>query len=166
MKKLLGIVLLGFIFIGFTAMSAHRFYVAIYQVNYVPQKKELQITARIFTDDLNEALKKSYQKSTDIGSENESPEDQALMKRYLTEKFKISVNGQAKTMQYHSHEMESNVVVCYLTIKDLPRISKIEIENSVLTELHSEQQNIIQYNNNGKKQNLLLSSETTKGMLK
>jgi hypothetical protein len=35
-----------------------------------------------------------------------------------------------------------------------------------LTELYSEQQNIIQYSNNKNKQNLLLTSETTKGMLK
>jgi hypothetical protein len=57
-------------------------------------------------------------------------------------------------------------VICYLTIKEVTKISKIEVENSILTEVHDEQQNIIQFNNNGKKQNLLLTSSTTKGMLK
>lgn len=166
MKKVLKLAVLGLVFIGLTAMSAHRFYVAIYQINYVPQKKALQITARIFVDDLNEVLEKQYHKATALGSEKESAEDIALMKKYLNEKFKITVNGQVKPLQYHSHEMESNVLVCYLSIKDLAKVTKVAIENSILTELHSEQQNIIQYNNNGQKQNLLLSSETTKGMLK
>jgi hypothetical protein len=31
----------------------------IYQVNYAPEKKMLQITSRIFIDDLNKALEKN-----------------------------------------------------------------------------------------------------------
>jgi hypothetical protein len=42
----------------------------------------------------------------------------------------------------------------------------LEIENSIITEVHNEQQNIIQANFNGQKHSLLLTSETIKGMLK
>lgn len=166
MKKAIKISALLVLFIGLTAMSVHRFYVGIYQVDFVPQKKRLEITTRIFMDDLNDALTKAYKKQTNIGDQKETPEDVALMKKYLSDKFKIYLNGQYKNFNYHSHEQENNVVICYLTIKDVAKISKIEIENSILTEIHEEQQNIIQFNNNGKKQNLLLSSSTTKGMLK
>jgi hypothetical protein len=130
------------------------------------QKKRVEITTRIFVDDLNEVLQKEYHQKTFIGTEKETPEAIALMKKYLAEKFKVSIDGQLKSMSYLSCEMENNVIICYLTIKDIPRISTMEIENSVLTELYSEQQNIIQYKNNSTKQNLLLTSETTKGMLK
>lgn len=146
-------------------MSLHRFYIAIYQLHYVPQKKMVQITTRIFIDDLNEALKKEYHKKTFVGTENETPEDITLMKKYMTERFKISINGQSKVINYLSNELENNVIICYLNIKDISKISSIEVENSILTELFPEQQNIIQYNNNGQKQNLLLTAETTKGML-
>jgi hypothetical protein len=117
-------------------------------------------------DDLNEALQKNYNQKTFIGTAKETPEAIALMKKYLAEKFKVSIDGHFKSMSYLSCEMENNVIICYLTIKDIPKISKMEVENSVLTELYSEQQNIIQYKNNRTKQNLLLTSETTKGMLK
>lgn len=46
----------------FTSMIAHKFYVSTYQVNYVSQKKMVQITSRIFIDDLNEALEKNTKK--------------------------------------------------------------------------------------------------------
>lgn len=147
-------------------MSLHRFYVAIYQVNYISQKKMVQITTRIFVDDLNDALKKKYQITTFIGSEKESVQDIALLKKYLADKFKLTINGQPKTMNYLSNESENNVIICYLNIKEVSKISTLEIENSILTELHPEQQNIIQFTNNGKKQNLLLTDEITKGMLK
>lgn len=166
MKKTIKISALLVLFIGLTSMSVHRFYVGIYQVDFVPQKKRLEITTRIFMDDLNDALAKAYKKQTNVGDSKETPEDVALMKKYLSDKFKIYLNGQLKTMNYHIHEQENNVVICYLTIKEVSKITKMEVENSILTELHDEQQNIIQFNNNGKKQNLLLSSSTTKGMLK
>ena len=166
MKNSIKIPVLIFLFIGLTSLTVHRFYVGIYQVDFVPQKKRLEITTRIFADDLNDALTKSFKKQTNIGAQNETPEDVALMRKYLASHFKIYFNGQQKTMNYHSHEIENNVVICYLTIKEVTKISKIEVENSILTEVHDEQQNIIQFNNNGKKQNLLLTSSTTKGMLK
>ena len=166
MKNSIKIPVLIFLFIGLTSLTVHRFYVGIYQVDFVPQKKRLEITTRIFADDLNDALTKSFKKQTNIGAQNETPEDVTLMRKYLASHFKIYLNDQQKNMNYHSHEIENNVVICYLTIKEVTKISKIEVENSILTEVHDEQQNIIQFNNNGKKQNLLLTSSTTKGMLK
>jgi hypothetical protein len=149
-----------------TAATTHRFYVAIYQINFMAPKKMIQITTRIFVDDLNEALKNKYHKKTFIGTEKETQEDTVLMEKYLSDKFKLSVNGSPRAMHYLSYELENNVIVCYLNIKDVKKITALEVENSILTELYSEQQNIIQFNNNGEKENLLLSSETTKGILK
>jgi hypothetical protein len=166
MKRLLKITFFTVLFFGLTAISVHRFYTAIYQINFVTQKKMVQITTRIFIDDLNEALKSKYHKRTFIGTEKETPDDLVLMKKYLAEKFKLTVNGQPKTMNYLSNELENNVIICYLNIKEIPKVSSLTIENSILTEVYSEQQNIIQYNNNGKKQSLLLTNETTKGTLK
>lgn len=166
MKRLFKIAVLSLLFVGLTSMSWHRFYVAIYQIDFVPQKKRVEITTRIFMDDLNDAVTKAYKKSTNIGTEKETPEDVVLLKKYLAENFKLSINGKPKAYSYLSSDVESNVVICYLSIKDVAKISSIDIENSILTEVHSEQQNIIQFNNNGKKQNLLLSSSITKGMLK
>ena len=57
MIKTIKITFLLFIFFLSTAMGLHRFYTAIYQINYVAEKKMIQITTRIFVDDLNDALK-------------------------------------------------------------------------------------------------------------
>jgi len=166
MKRLLKISFLTVLFFGLTAISAHRFYSAIYQINFVPKKKMIQITTRIFADDLNEALKKQYSKRTFIGSEKQSPEDIALMKKYIADKFKLIVNGQLKSMEFLSQENENNVLICYFRIKDISKINSLEIENSILTEVFPEQQNIIQFNNNGEKKSLLLTSSTKYGVLK
>lgn len=166
MIKTIKITFLLFIFFGSTAMGLHRFYTAIFQINYVAEKKMIQITTRVFADDLNDALKNQYHKTTFLGTDKETSEDTVLLKKYLSENFKLTVNGRPQAMNYLSNEVEDNVIICYLNIKDVSKINSLAIENSILIEIHPEQQNIIQFNNNGTKKSLLLSSETTKGMLK
>lgn len=166
MQKIVRITLLMVLFVSLSSMVAHKFYMSIYQINYVPQKKMIQITSRIFIDDLNDVLEKKFHKKYFIGTDRETPDDEAAMKKYLSEKFILKVNGIAKPMSFLSKEVDTNVLVCYFKIADVSKINKLEIENSALTELNVEQQNIIQANITGEKQSLLLTSENFKGMLK
>jgi hypothetical protein len=154
------------IFLLLTAAGYHRFYTAIFQINFVPQKKMVQITTRIFIDDFNDALKNQYHKTTFLGTDKETQDDINLMKKYLSEKLKLTVNGKFETLNYLSNEREDKVLICYFKINNITKLKSLEIENSILTEVHPEQQNIIQFSNNGTKSSLLLSGETTRGMLK
>ena len=164
-KKILN-TFIGLFFLMLMSFGVHKFYVSIYQINYAPEKKMLQITSRIFIDDLNEILHKKYNKKTFIGESNEAPEDVVLMKKYILEHFSIKVNGQQKAINYLSKELEGNVVICYYNVKEISKIKTLEIQNTALFDLNSEQQNIIQTNFNGNKQSLLLTNDNIKGMLK
>lgn len=166
MSKHVKIVTIAFMFVLFSAFAVHKFYVGMFQLEFVAQKKELQITTRLFIDDVNDALEKKYHKRTFIADPKESKEDQISLQNYIVEKFKIKINNQSKAYFFLSKEVENNVLICYFKIKDIPKINSIEIENSIMTELYPEQQNIIQFNNNGKKSSLLFTEETTTGTLK
>lgn len=148
------------------AFTTHKFYTAIYQINFVPKNKMVQITTRIFVDDLNEALENKFHKKAFLGSNNETPEDVDFLKKYLSEKFILKINGQQKPMLFLSKEVEDNILICYLKCVDISKITTLDVQNTIITEIHGEQQNIIQANFNNKKSSLLLDSETYKGMLK
>ncbi len=148
------------------AFTTHKFYTAIYQIHFVPQKKMVQITSRIFVDDLNEALEANYNKKAYLGTEKESPDDVNLLKKYLSEKFTIKINGKPQPMIFLSKEVEDNILICYLKCIEVTKVNSLEVHNTIITEVHSEQQNIIQAHFNNKKSSLLLDSETFKGMLK
>jgi len=164
-KRILFALLFGFI-ITLTSMSIHKFYVSIYQVNYLPQKKMLQITSRIFIDDLNNALEQKFKKKTHIGENNETQEDVIMLKTYMAENFTVEINNQKKSINYLSKEREGNVVICYFNCKDIAKINSIAIRNAALIEWNSEQQNIIQTTIYDKKQSLLLKEGELSGVLK
>lgn len=165
MKKSVCLSFLVVFLMGFSSFTIHKFYVSIYQVNYAQEKKMLQITSRIFVDDLNNVLYKKYGVKTFLGEKNESQNDINLMKKYLMSNFTIKVNGQQKAINYVNKEMEGNVLICYYTVKEIPKIKSLEIQNTALFDLNEEQQNIIQTNIYNKKQNLLLTPENVKGLL-
>jgi hypothetical protein len=56
MKKLLFFISI----ILLCSFSMHKFYVSMYQVNYNANAKRIEITTRIFIDDINTALEKKY----------------------------------------------------------------------------------------------------------
>jgi len=153
-------------FFTLSSMAAHKFYVSIYQITFASEKKMLQVTSRIFIDDLNNGMEHHFHKKTHIGESNESPEDIDLMKKYISEHFTIKVNGQKKTINYRTKELEGNVVVCYYNVKDINSVTSLEIHNDVLVDFNDEQQNIIQTTLYGKKQSLLLTADTVNGVLK
>ena len=166
MKKTILITFFGILFLMLTSFSVHKFYVALYQVNYAPEKKMLQITTRIFVDDLNSAVGKKYSKKINLGSENESVDDINFLKKYFSEKFYIKVNGQTKPILFLSKEMEGDVLICYFSMKEIQKINSLEIYNAVITEGNAEQQNIMHFNVSGVKNTLLFTESTSKGMLK
>ncbi|MFT6749001.1 MAG: hypothetical protein ACI9XR_000757 [Flavobacterium sp.] len=160
-KYALILFVLPFVF-GF---GLHKYYISIYQIDYIPNKKRVEITARIFADDLNTALEKKYKITSYLGSNKETPEDLVLLKKYFAEKLVVKINGQNKKIQFLFKELETNVVICYLKIENISKISEFELNNSILLEANSDQQNIIQYNINSKKGSLVFTTENFKQKL-
>jgi hypothetical protein len=57
----------------------------------------------------------------------------------FSRKFKALKSTESKTMTLLSKEMEGDVLICYLSIKEIPKINAIEIFNTVIIEGNSEQ---------------------------
>jgi hypothetical protein len=139
---------------------------AIFQVNYAPEKKMLQITSRIFIDDLNLALEKKYGKKTNLGLEKETVEDLNLLKKYFNENLIIKVNGQTKPLTFLSKEVEGDVLISYCRVAEVAKLQTAEINNTLLTHWNSEQQNILHFNAFGEKKSFLFTASNKTEVLK
>jgi hypothetical protein len=157
---------LGLLFLSVSAFEVHKFYMAIFQVNYAPEKKMLQITSRIFVDDLNLALEKKYGKKTFLGADKESADDQAILKKYFVENLQIKVNGQSKPVAFLSKELEGDILICYCRVTDVSKFHSVEITNTLLTHWNSEQQNILHFTAFGDKKTVLFTASNRIEVLK
>ena len=155
MKKQL---LLLFAVLFLSSFSAHKFYVSVTQIDYVPSKKRIEITSRIFIDDLEKGLNKRFNKKVNLTSTKELPEAEELIKSYLKEKIKISINKKPQNIEFLAREVEGDVLILYTKIAISKKINTFEIYNSLLTEVYSDQQNIVHTNINSNKKSILLTN--------
>lgn len=147
------------LFIITTAFAAHKFYVAVYQLDYISSKKELQITARLFIDDIEKVLEQKYNKKLQLATPQENNSSNELVLKYLQENCNIYINGKSYSLRYVTKEYEDNVLIVYLKCVSVPKIKKIQINNDVLVSLFPQHQNMMHINNNGNKKSMLLSAD-------
>lgn len=152
---------LGLLFIGvFSALIAfaHPFYVSITSVDYNPSKKRVEVSCRLFYDDLEVALKNQLGQHIDvIHPKNKAAADSAISK-YIRQNFKINVNNQPRNLRYVGYEIEEDVAWCYLEVSDVPAISKLDIVNQLLFKDFKNQSNIMHIKVNNTKKSTKLDN--------
>ena len=158
--------LLVILFSFLSAFTLNKFYVGVFQIDYFKEKKAVQITARLFIDDLEKALYKKHNKHIYITTKDEIAEANTLIANYLSEKLKIKINNKSQSLQFLTKEQEDNIVICYLKIPFKDNIKDLEITNTVLSDIFKEQQNLVHLNLNSNKKTLLFTNTETNQKLK
>jgi len=163
MKKLFSTFIILLIAATLTSAGVHKYYVSVFQIEYSVKKKELQVTGRIFIDDLEKSLNTKHGKKFNIGTSREDPEATAIITQYLADKVSIKVNGKAVAFKFLAKEVEDDQLVCYLTVPAPKKIETIEVRNTVLFEMFRTQQNMINAKVGTERKSLLLTYDTPSG---
>lgn len=160
MKIQIKLLLIPLLFFGLVSATVHKFHIALFQIEFAPEKKMLQITSRIHTDDLNKALEIKYKKNIVLKADNNSSDDM-LFQEYVNNRFSVKVNGQTKPLHFLSKEIDGDELICYWSIKNISKINDLEVRNSVLIEMFSDQQNLVNVSVLGEKQSYLFTHSST-----
>ena len=159
------ILLLFFSLVSFTV--AHKFYVSVTHIRYSEKEETLQVTTRIFIDDLEAVLLERYGVKTALATKQEAQFADEYIGKYLQQKMVFTVNGSFAPYTFLGKEYETDIAICYIEIPvgPLEAIEQIEIQNEVLMDLFEEQQNVVHFRIDGKRRSYVLLRESSKGML-
>lgn len=146
---------------------AHKFYLSVTNITYSEKDDALQITSRVFIDDLEDLLRERYDIIGNLGIDIESELADEYLEKYLRAKFSLEINGELKAFDFLGRKYDTDVIIFYLEVPkvDFPTITSIQVKNEVLTDLYDEQQNVIHFKIKGKKKSFVLIKSDTKGML-
>lgn len=137
----------------------HPFHVSVCEVVYNTDDHAVQISQRLFLDDLETAVRASSgDEKLDITAKTE-PVKKAI-EAYLRKNFQLSLNG--KTVQYTflGSEVEGDAMWCYLEAVEQSELPAIKVTNSLLTETFEDQKNLVHFKILGDKQSFILDKET------
>ncbi|WP_347373003.1 DUF6702 family protein [Aequorivita sp. Q41] len=159
------IILLFLFFPLISAAPPHKFYVSITKIEYVKEKKSLQLITKIFTDDIEEALRQRYDPTISLNTKKETEVAGEKLKRYILQKLNVQVNGKTVQLHYIGKEYDTDMVVAYIEVTGIKEIKTLTVENKMLMDLFPEQQNIIHFKTKETRRSLILDKDEPKGSL-
>ncbi len=163
-KKTLSLLTI-FFFTEMAAVSAHPFYVSLCQIDFNGQNRSLEISVKIFTDDLQTALRRRGIENLFLGGQGENPESNKYISGYLNDNLSISVDGKPLKISFLGKDHEDGATWCFLEVPNVGTFSNIAITNPMLIETFEGQSNLILVTLNGRTQSLLLKKGNTSGSL-
>ena len=126
----------------------------------------MQITSRIFIDDLETALNARYKKSFELDTKEELKDTDTFINKYVSDLLKVTINNKLTPFKYLGKKYETDVIYIFVEIENIAQIKSIAIQNRILLDEFSEQQNIIKLNINDRKKSFILSNDSDKDLLK
>jgi len=138
------LLIISSLFIAVTAFRpAHRFYLSLTEVRMDSKKQTLDVSCKLFTDDLEDALLKKYGKKIDLSTSSKNKEAQELVYKYINENFKVNVGGKLQTLTFVGFETEADATWCYLESAPFTSKGRVSILNTLLYDYLPEQSNMI-----------------------
>jgi hypothetical protein len=134
----------------------HPFYVSVTEINHNAKEQSIEVSCKIFADDMEEVLKKNYKVAVDLSNTKQQAQTDKLIADYISKHLTFSTDGKPVKLQYVGFEKESESVYCYFEIAGTPVLKKLEVTNSILQDLTDQQINIMHVVVNGNRKSYKL----------
>lgn len=122
----------------------HPIHLSVSEINYSEKDKALQITSRIFVDDLETSIRKKLnQPELDILKPTGGQSTDQLVSAYINDHFKVKLDNKPQKLSYLGHEIEDAAIICYIEIEKVKKFKTLEVFNDIIQETHEDQSNLI-----------------------
>ncbi len=131
-----------FICISFTS-NKHPFYISVVDVKQDIKTSNLNISVRMFTTDLEDALKKITSQKIDILNPKNKTQMDSILYSYISKRLTISVNSIKQKLLFVGYEKEEESIWTYLEIKKTLKPKSIIVDTKLLYDYLPQQVNIV-----------------------
>ena len=134
----------------------HPFYVSVTEINHNAKEKTLEVSCKIFADDMEDVLKQNYKAIVDVGNEKQESQNGRMINDYIQHHLSLSVDGKAVPLHFVGFEKQSESLYCYFDVANVSSLKKLDINNSILQDFNNEQINIMHITVNGNRKSYKL----------
>ena len=120
----------------------HPYYVSVSESVYNEEKSSLQITKKIFYDDLELVLKNENKNENFDILNSKKDLVNSYIENYIKKNMFFKVDGKLKALNYIGYEIINSRINSYFEIKNIKNIKSIEIKDTSLLEYFDNQENL------------------------
>lgn len=93
--------------------TGHVFYVSVTKVKWNPQQERLDLTVRIFTNDLEQAIKAQGGPELRLWTTGQHAESDRFVGGYLTSRIKFRIDGAERPLKYVGKADALDATACF-----------------------------------------------------
>lgn len=123
----------------------HPFHVSVCDVDFKEESKSIQVSQRIFLDDLEKALNEKYDINIAIDDMSTEAYRDSIIQVYLFETLNLIIDGKVRNRNYIGNEIEEDAMWCYIEYEGIKKFETLEMTNRVLLETFDDQANIVHF---------------------
>ena len=149
------------LFFWLALSSFHKFYLSVSEIRYSAADKTLQVTSRIFMDDLEQLMEDRYGITAHWLTDKQHPGAHGLLEKYLTQRFVVKRDGKILPLKLLGLKEQNDVFVLFIefSVDNWEQTKQLSVQNRVLMDLFEEQQNVVHLYLNGKKSSTVLDRD-------
>ncbi|HLO44801.1 MAG TPA: DUF6702 family protein [Leadbetterella sp.] len=153
-------ILLLLCFFNVNTGSKHDFHTSLTEINYNSKSGSLELSVRVFTDDLELTLT-NLNKGKLVKIEDSENIVDPLIEQYIRKNLAlVSPEKDVKFGKFYGKEKEADATWLYLEIFDCKQIKNYTIYNNIMQEMFSDQTNLVNIIFGNQKKTIVFDSKT------
>ena len=149
-----------------TVAFLHPIHISVTDINFDEGRNALEIVSKVFLDDIeNEIRSLKKEEYLDITKPGKGRTTDDLLKPYLKERFKITVNGKKVECKYLGHEIETEALYLFFEVEKVKNLKSITVENTIMLNFYDDQVNMVHVKVDGKLRSMKMVSGEELGTL-
>lgn len=121
----------------------HPFFVSVTEIKQNQTNHSLEISCKMFSDDLEKALEKQYHVQLDLIKPADKAQINKLINDYVKKHLTISADGKMLNFAYIGYEIQDDGAWSYFEVKGINAVKQVNIHDDLLYEQHPEQVNMM-----------------------
>jgi hypothetical protein len=144
----------------------HPIHISVSEINYSEKDKALQITSRIFIDDLELSVRaQRSEPELDLIEPKNGFTTEQMVSEYVLKHFSVKLDDKLQKLKFLGMEREDPALICYIEIENVKRFKSIEVRNDVIMETHDDQSSIVHVTYKGPVKSMRLTKNNPVGIL-
>ncbi len=153
-------ILLIFCFLNTNWSPKHDFHTSLTEINFNSKTGSLELSVRVFTDDLELTLT-NFNKGKLVKIEDPEATVNPLIEQYIRKNLAlISPDKEVKFGKFYGKEKEADATWIFLEIFDCKQVKNFTLYNTIMQEMFADQTNLVNIIYPSQKKTIVFDSET------
>lgn len=153
-------ILLLFCFLNNPWNTKHDFHTSLSEISFNPKTGSLELSVRVFTDDLELALT-NFNKGKLVKIEDSDAVVNPLIEQYIRKNLAlVSPEKEVKFGKFYGKEKESEATWIFLEVFDCKQIKNFTLYNAIMQEMFTDQTNLVNIIYPSQKKTIVFDSQT------